>query len=183
MLPPFKTCSEAETARWRNGSVTKALLPFSQCPWKPWSVCISLCGYQWSAASRGKGFGHWPPEEQAGELSASCKQAISVAQGTVLLCTAENVGIFLCSVKFREERALSHTSPCQFMLLSSFPEPFPVSCYNPDDDEEILHCVLLQMQEIFENNTRILLGIRYEAREAEVCLASSYGSNKYKFVL
>lgn len=30
-----------------------------------------------------------PPEEQPGELSTFCKQAISVAQGTV--CTAENV--------------------------------------------------------------------------------------------
>lgn len=121
VLPSFNTCNETEKAWWRNGSVTKALFPFSQCPWKPWSVFIFLCGYQWSAASRGKGSGHWPPEEQAGELATFCKQAISVAQGTLLPCTAKNVGSFLCSVRSREERVLSHT-PCQFMLLSSFPE-------------------------------------------------------------
>lgn len=59
----------------------------------------------------GKALATRPPEEQAGELSTFCKQAISVAQGTVLLCTAKNVGSLLCSVKFREEKVLSHTPP------------------------------------------------------------------------
>lgn len=123
VLPSFKTCNETENARWRNGSVTKALFPFSQCPWKPWSIFIFLCGYQWSAASRGKGFGHWPPEERAGELSTSCKQAISVSQGTVLPCTAENVGSCLCSVKFREERILPHHPPASLCSSAAFQSP------------------------------------------------------------
>lgn len=43
-----------------------------------------------------------PPEEQPGELSTACKEAISLAQGTVLLRAAENVGSWFHSVKFRD---------------------------------------------------------------------------------
>lgn len=70
----------------------------------------------------GKGFGHWPPEEQAGELATSCKLAISVAQGTLLPCTAENVGSSLCSGKCRKERVLSLT-PTSFCSPSAFQSP------------------------------------------------------------
>lgn len=90
----------------------------------------------------GKALATRPPEEQAGELSTFCKQAISVAQGTVLLCTAKNVGSLLCSVKFREEKVLSHTPP-SLCSSAAFQSPSPVSCRNTEDDDKIFYYVLL----------------------------------------
>lgn len=79
------------------------------------------------------------------------------ALATISVCADENVGSWLCSLKFVEESVLSlpHT-PASFTPLQPFREgPSPVSCYNIDDEGEVFYYAISSVQEFFENNNKL----------------------------
>lgn len=86
-----------------------------------------------------KALATWPLAEQPGELSAFCKQAISFALGSLWLCTAENVGTWLHSVKWGKEKVLYPTCICQLSSLDTFLSFLSVPCYTISNDEKLFY--------------------------------------------